>query len=88
MPKTFQIDESEGPTVMKQLRHFVILILFIVIKMQGDTVFLYAPKEYTTGTDSACELFWSELEVFKQQFKTIYITNKTWIPSKTKIFKQ
>jgi hypothetical protein len=78
--ETFSISESEGTALMKNLRPFVTLVLFVLIKISGDTVYLFATPEYTTGTDTACEAFWNDLEIYKNTYKKIVITNKTWIP--------
>lgn len=59
----------------------LMVVTFKIIAVEDSKIVLHAPQEMTTGTDSACELYWSELSGYLSSFKTVIISNKGWVPS-------
>lgn len=60
---------------------FCIIFSFIFVKSNGNRVWVYAPGEYTIGSDSACEEHWIEIGRYLKMYNEINFTNKGWIPS-------
>lgn len=79
--KTRKAHESTSGAIMKKLRPFIIFCLFVIVGIHGDTIYLHATPDYTSGTDSACQKFEQDLIPYTKLYNKIVFVNKGWIPS-------
>lgn len=57
-----------------------IILTFAVVSTNGNHIYLEASPDLLTGTDTACELYWSELDSWLDNWNYVHITNQPWIP--------
>lgn len=60
----------------------LIIMSFVIVKIDKDRIWLFAPNEYTDGSDKSCEAFVRELDLYRTYYREVHIVNRGWIPGK------
>lgn len=65
------------------MKNFILSLVlsFTIITTQGSHIFVTASPDMTTGTDTACQLYWEEVWDLLEIYDYVHVLNNNWIPS-------